>query len=132
MEPPSSPAAFSSDDRGLAGQRLAEPRWTTSDGLLLIRSTNVAGHWTLELGGELDVSNAATLDQEIRLVEPTAASVTIDLGGLEFMDTRAMRTLLDAQQRSRLDGRLHLRRGSMRVQSVFRLTRTEDALPFDS
>lgn len=132
MEPPSRPPAFSPADRGPAGQELVEPRWTTSDGHLLIRSTNVAGHWTLELGGELDVSNAGTLDQEIRLVEASAESVTIDLGGLEFMDTCGMWTLVDAQQRSRLDGRLHLRRGSMRVQSVFRLTSTEDALPFDS
>jgi hypothetical protein len=52
--------------------KLVEPRWTTRSGLLEIRSSNEAGHWTLSLTGELDVSNVATLDDEIRLAETSA------------------------------------------------------------
>ena len=36
-----------------------------------------------------------------------------------------------AQHRCQLDGRLHLKKGPRTVQSVFRLTGTEQALPFD-
>ena len=131
MTLPPRPSLSFGDAQGAEGPQLVEPRWTTRDGLLRIRSANHAGHWILELDGELDVSNAGLLDQEIRLAETSAATVTIDLGGLAFMDSSGLRAGLDAQHRSRLNGRLRLRKGSRRVQSVFRLTGTEEALPFE-
>ena len=132
MPPPARANLSSLDEQGSEGLGLVEPKWTTRVGLLRIRSVNAAGHWTLELDGELDVSNAEALDQEIRLAETSAETVTVDLRGLAFMDSSGLRALLQAQHRSRVDGRLRIRKGSRGVQSVFRLTRTEDALPFEA
>jgi len=47
------------------------------------------------------------------------------------MDSSGVRAILDAQQRSRLNGRLRLRRASRRIQAAFRLTGTEERLPFE-
>jgi anti-anti-sigma factor len=98
-------------------------------GLLGIHTVNAAGHWTLELQGELDLSNVATLDREIRLAEASAEKITVDLRGLGFMDSSGVRSILAAQQRS--TDRLRLRRGSSRVQLAFCLTGTEEELRFE-
>jgi anti-sigma B factor antagonist len=98
---------------------------------LLIRSTNRGGHWTLALEGELDLSNTQTLDQEIRLAEASATTITLDLRGLEFIDSSGLKIILEAQQRALLTGRLRIRKGPRRVQSVFRMTGTEESLPFE-
>lgn len=109
---------------------LVEPEWTSRDARLQIRCSNHAGHWRLSLHGELDLSNVAMLEDEIRLAETTAETVTIDLRGLAFMDSSGLHAIQQAQHPSRLDGRLRLLPGSRMVQSVFRLTGTEHALPF--
>jgi anti-anti-sigma regulatory factor len=54
----------------------------TRSGLLHILVRNDAGHCTLELDGELDRSNVASLEREILLAETAAsATITIDLRG---------------------------------------------------
>ena len=131
MTPPSRPRLSFADDHAPERSELVEPRWTTRDGLLRIRSANSAGHWTLELNGEFDVSNAETLAEEVRVAEASGETITVDLRGLSFMDSAGVRALVDAQHRCQLDGRLHLKKGPRTVQSVFRLTGTEQALPFD-
>lgn len=131
MTPTSRSRLSEADGQARSRLHLVDPAWETRDGLLRIRSANLGGHWTLELEGELDLSNTATLDQEIRLAEASAETVTLDLRGLEFIDSSGLRTILLAQQRARLSGRLRLRRGPRRVQSVFRLTGTEESLPFE-
>jgi stage II sporulation protein AA (anti-sigma F factor antagonist) len=131
VTPPRPAGPSVTDDATADAGNLVEPRWTTHSGLLRIRSTNDAGHWTLELDGELDLSSVATLDSEIRLAEACAKTVTIDLRGLSFMDSSGLNAILDAQHRSRLNGRLRLRRGTASVQTVCRLTGAEETLPFD-
>ena len=111
--------------------RLVEPQWTSRHGLLQIRTTNDAGHWTLSLAGELDLSNVATLEAEIRLAETAAKTLTVDLRGLTFIDSSGLHAIQEAHHPSRLNGRLRLLPGPRLVQSVFRLTSTEDALPFE-
>ena len=113
------------------GAGLSAPRSTIEDGWLRIRSAEDAGHWTLELDGELDVSNASTLDEEIRRVEACAETLTIDLRGLSFMDTTGVLVIRDAHQRRSLKGGLRLGEGSRMLQSVFRLCGLEDVLPFE-
>jgi anti-sigma B factor antagonist len=114
-----------------SGLKLVEPTWTSRKGLLGIRSSNAAGHRTVSLEGELDLSNVALLEEEIRLAEASAETLTIDLRGLAFMDSSGLRAIQEAHHPARLAGRLRLLPGSRRVQSVFRLTGTEDALPFE-
>ena len=109
---------------------LVEPKWTTRKGLLRIRSLNDSGHWTLQLDGELDLSNCGVLTDELALAETSAETITVDLRGLTFMDSSGLHVLTDAHARSGPDGWLRLRSGNRAVQRVFRLTGTEDRLPF--
>lgn len=131
MTPASRPPLSIADEQGPSRPGLVDPTWVTRKGLLRIRSANLGRHWTLELEGELDLSNTATLDQEIRLAEASAETITLDLRRLEFLDSSGLRTILQAHQRAGLSGRLRIRRGPTRVQKVFHLTGTEDSLPFE-
>lgn len=72
MTPPPRSRLPEVDEHARSRLQLVDPAWETSNGLLRIRSANLGGHWTLALEGELDLSNAATLDQEIRLAEASA------------------------------------------------------------
>jgi anti-sigma B factor antagonist len=109
-----------------------EPAWTTRKGLLYIRTRNERGAWTLELDGELDASTAQALENEILVAERAEAEVvTIDLRGLEFMDSSGVRVLQRAQRRMGSADRLRILPGPRTVQKVFRLTRTESDLPFE-
>jgi anti-sigma B factor antagonist len=108
-----------------------EPEWTARNGLLYIRARNEKGAWTLELDGELDASTAQLLEQQLRLAEGAAAhTITVDLRGLDFMDSSGVRALLDAQDRIRPGGCLRILPGPRAVHKVFRMTGTEGTLPF--
>ena len=91
------------------------------------------GHrWLVTLRGELDLSNVTALEQELREAEASEATrIVVDLSLLEFLDSSGLHTLVQAARRSRKDGdRLRLIPGSKQVQAVFRLTKTEQHLPF--
>ena len=101
-------------------------------GLFDIR-TDYDGHrWLVSLRGELDLSNVTALEQELREAEASEATrIVVDLSLLEFLDSSGLHTLVQAARRSRKHGdRLRLIPGSEHVQSVFRLTKTEQHLPF--
>lgn len=97
-----------------------------------VESTRLDDRYVIAPAGELDVSTAATLEAELAMAEASDVKrIVIDLGGLTFMDSTGLRLLLQADARSRANSnRLRLVRGSRRVQKVFELTNTEDALPF--
>lgn len=98
--------------------------------MLRLGITSEAGHWTFAPEGEIDLSNAAVLEQAIERAEASAAeTVTIDLRHVHFIDVSGVRAILNAGRR--LKGRLRLLRGPAEVQSVFRLTGTEASLPFE-
>ena len=119
-------------DRSSRSLGLVEPKWTTREGLLRIRSVNDGGHWTLELDGELDLSNSGALDDEVRLAETSAETITIDLRAVTFMDSSGLHVIAAAQERSGQHHPLRLRRGPRAVQRVFQLTGTEGQLEFVS
>jgi anti-anti-sigma factor len=118
------------DGQRAEAPRDVEPREITPDGLLRIRSTHDACHWTLTLSGELDISNASTLDQEIRRVEPHAETLTIDLRGLAFIDSSGLLAILQLHHRRPAPGRLHLCKGTTQLR-IFQLLGLEDVLPFE-
>src|SRR3954454_10408652 len=82
------------------------------------------------LHGELDISTAGPLEDNLRRVEADApALLVIDLSRLEFMDSTGLRLLISADQRAREAGRrVVLVRGTDIVQRVLRLTGLDERL----
>ncbi len=102
-------------------------------GPLSIESSRVGDAVLIVLRGELDLASAPELERELREAEGTSPSrVTIDLGGLGFMDSTGLQALLRARERAGSSSyELTLRRGPHQVQRVFELTRTVDAFSFE-
>ena len=92
-----------------------------------------AGDALISLTGELDLSGAGPLEEEIdRVVEADGIrKVVLDLRELEFMDSSGLRMVALAARRLSADDRsLVLVRGRDAVQRVFAITRMEDHLTF--
>jgi anti-sigma B factor antagonist len=63
------------------------------------------GRARLRLHGELDMSSAPMLAQELKAVESHhPREIVLDLAQLSFMDVTGLRTILDAARRARRDG----------------------------
>ena len=63
----------------------------------------------MELGGELDLSGAQRLSEELAPLEPLGARVVLDLAGLDFMDSAGLAALVGASRRiGSADGRVAL------------------------
>ena len=82
------------------------------------------------LRGELDLSSAGKLQEELRRVEATAPPVIVlDLSKLVFLDSTGLRCLVTADERARDEGRrVVIVRGPDPVQRVFSITRLEERL----
>jgi anti-sigma B factor antagonist len=92
-----------------------------------------AGDALIALSGELDLSGAPALDEEIdRLAARDGVTrVVLDLRGLEFLDSSGLRLVALAERRLAGAGRqLVLVRGNETVQRVFEITRMEEHLRF--
>jgi anti-anti-sigma factor len=83
--------------------------------------------------GELDIATVGELRRAVQeLVDAGFAHVVIDLRELDFIDCSGLELLLELERESRRDGwRLSLVQGSAAVQSVFVVTESSDALPFE-
>ena len=96
-------------------------------------TTLSAGDAVIALSGELDLSGAPALDEEIgRLAEADGVErVVLDLRDLEFLDSSGLRVVAMAERRLSGAGRnLVLVRGVETVQRVFEITRLEERLHF--
>jgi anti-sigma B factor antagonist len=84
----------------------------------------------IALSGELDISTAPRVEEELRRVEQDApAVIVLDLRALEFMDSTGLRVIVSADGRARDEGRsLRLVRGPEAVQRIFRVTRLDERL----
>jgi anti-sigma B factor antagonist len=84
----------------------------------------------MRLSGELDISSAAKVEDELARVEPDRPElILLDLRNLAFMDSTGLRLLIAADTRARQQSRrLLIIRGPEAVQRVFRITRLEDRL----
>ena len=92
-----------------------------------------AGDALIALTGELDLSGAASLDEELDRLsrDDRVRQLYLDLRELEFMDSSGLRLVALAERRlGALDRRLVLVRGPEAVQRVFAITRMEDHLTF--
>jgi anti-anti-sigma factor len=90
-------------------------------------------HALVTLQGELDLPATAALEPELERLadEPGIEVVTLDLRGLEFLDSSGLRLLLIADRRLRWGGRrLILVRGPQPVQRIFEITRMTERLEF--
>ena len=84
----------------------------------------------LRLSGELDISTAPKVEDELARVEPNRPElIVLDLTDLAFMDSTGLRLLIAADTRARQQGRrLLIVKGPEAVQRVFRITRLEERL----
>jgi anti-sigma B factor antagonist len=82
------------------------------------------------LRGELDISTAPRLEDELRRIEAGGpATLVLDLSKLDFMDSTGLRLVLNADARARAAGRRFvLVRGNEMVQRVMRVTRLDERL----
>jgi stage II sporulation protein AA (anti-sigma F factor antagonist) len=101
-------------------------------GSLWLRSRREGAAHVIGLEGELDLAAAETVERELARVEASdAATITIDLSQLTFMDSTGVRILLKAESRSRaLASRLTLVRAPAGIQRVFAMCGVEHLLPF--
>ena len=92
-----------------------------------------AGDALIALTGELDISGAPALDEEIdRLAgDEGVRRVVLDLRELEFMDSSGLRLVALAERRlAAAERSLALVKGPDTVQRVFAITRMDDHLTF--
>ncbi len=82
------------------------------------------------LTGELDISTAQRLEDDLRRVEAEQPElIVLDLQQLSFMDSTGLRLLITADMRARQEERrLVIVQGNEMVQRVMRLTRLDERL----
>ena len=103
------------------------------DRQLEIRTDRDGDACVVRLIGELDLAGCDLTEQALAAAEASdAASVLIDIEGLEFIDSHGLRVLLRAQRRDEeaSGGRLRVTRGSGHVAELLRLTAVDQRLPF--
>src|SRR4051812_18413103 len=82
------------------------------------------------LSGELDISTAQQLEDDLRRVEAERPElIVLDLRELAFMDSTGLRLLILADQRAKEEGRrLAIGRGNEMIQRVLHVTRLDERL----
>ena len=104
---------------------------TDRPGSLELRSERNDDEHVIALAGELDLDGAQRVSEALQRAEAAnVRRIVLDLSQLEFIDSNGIRLILEADARSRADGRLKLIRGPRPVHRVFELTGTTDRLPF--
>jgi anti-sigma B factor antagonist len=86
------------------------------------------GGAVVRLAGELDLSQADNLSQELERAEEDEPDIlVVDLREVSFMDSTGLRLLLAALRRAEPAGRrLVLVRGQEQVRDLFRVARLDD------
>jgi anti-anti-sigma factor len=98
--------------------------------ILHVESEGREGLVHVALRGELDLSSAGKLQEELRRVEEDPPPLLVlDLSKLVFLDSTGLRCLVTADERAREAGRrLVIVRGPDPVHRVFSITRLEERL----
>lgn len=104
---------------------------TDRPGSLELRSERIDDEHIIALAGELDLDGAQRVREALQRAEAAKVRrIVLDLSELEFIDSNGIRLILEADARSRSDGRLELIRGPRPVHRVFELTGVVERLPF--
>jgi anti-sigma B factor antagonist len=98
--------------------------------LLDLETETRDGAVRIALSGELDISTAPRVEEELRRVEDDGPeTIVLDLRGLDFMDSTGLRVIVSADSRARENGRrLCIVRGPEAVQRIFAVTRLDERL----
>jgi anti-anti-sigma factor len=102
---------------------------------LEIEERGEGGKFALSLRGELDIETSPRLQKTVARLcaEGALRRLTIDLRGLEFIDSTGLAAMVFASRLcERCGGEFELIRGPDVVQQVFALTGLADHLPFRS
>jgi anti-anti-sigma factor len=94
-------------------------RHITRDGPLEIQIDQHQEEWSVELRGELDLANAATLESELRKLN-SDGRVLLDLGRLEFIDCAGIALFVRDRARRRSES-LRIRPGSGQAERLFQI-----------
>jgi anti-sigma B factor antagonist len=86
----------------------------------------------LTLLGELDIATVPRVEEAVdAILQGGTQRLTVDLGGLGFVDSSGLRLFIVLQQRSGAEGwELALTRPQPQALKVFRLSGVEEDLPF--
>ena len=106
---------------------------SASSGPTPVEITVEGGEARAALSGEFDMNATFTVEPALErlLQDPGLDHVTVDLSGLEFIDSTGMGVLMRLQAETGSRGiELTLIPGPMRVQRVFETAGLLDALPF--
>ena len=98
---------------------------------LAIQRRSGDGLETIEVQGELDLTNAAGLEEAL---QTTASAVVLDLGGLAFIDSAGIRTIDLAHRRLADEGKqlLVVAPPDSRAAWTFRVAGLADGYVFES
>jgi anti-anti-sigma factor len=98
--------------------------------LLSVETSRGEDSVRVTLGGELDLSSALVLEEELRRLEAhRPAELTFDLGELRFLDSTGLRVILSAHARAKRDRRrFRIVNVTEAVLRIFRLTGVADRL----
>ncbi len=98
--------------------------------LLEVDTHEENGTIRVALLGELDISSAPRVEEEIERLEAAKPAVLVlDLRGLAFMDSTGLRLVVGADARAREQGRrLAIVRGPDVVQRIFTVTLLDERL----
>ena len=101
-------------------------------GALAIACSVENGGASLSLEGELDLATATALEERLGELEDDGSKhLTVDLGGLDFIDSTGLRVLIQANARAQERGHeLVLLPAQESVQRVFEITGALRALHF--
>ncbi len=107
-------------DAGLPSHRLQIVR-SEDDGAVVVR-----------VSGEVDLATAPILDEQLHdLEESEATRLIVDLGGVGFMDSTGLHSIIRAVRHADTNGHsLAFRPASPQVQRLFELTGVLESLTF--
>lgn len=101
---------------------------------LSLATRTVAEHTVLEVGGEVDLLNAAQLrEQLLELIDSGSRRVVVDLGGVMFLDSTGLGVLVGGLKRLRaVGGSFSLVCDKEPLLKIFRITALDQVFPIFS
>ena len=86
---------------------------------------------TIELEGRLDTVSSPELDAKLGTALDGITDLTFDLGGLEYMSSAGLRTLLSAQKRMNRQGSMKVKNANSTIMEIFEVTGFTDILTIE-